>query len=146
LKIAAGAVTMSDVADEFEEIVELRAEDVVEEEELPAVGEPSAQPHSATAEPPLAQQSPPLTPPAPPKQPVSKRRSPDSALVPVVQAVAAAATGFAAGAAALALARRHSERRLARAQRRALTAWRGPGEWNTRTYLVQVHVLGRSAD
>lgn len=130
---------MSGVADEFEEIVELRAEDVVEDEELSAVGEPSAQPPPATGEPPLA-------PHFPAGEPVRKRRSPDSALVPVVQAAAAAATGFAAGAAALALARRHSERRLARAQRRALTAWRGPGEWNTRTYLVQVHVLGRSAD
>jgi len=69
-----------------------------------------------------------------------------SALVPAAQAVAAAATGFVAGAVALALVRRHTERRLARVQRRALAGWRPPGEWNTRTYLVHVHVLGRPAD
>lgn len=112
------------MADEFEEVVELAPEvvelaptDVVEEAQLPAVVE------AQVVEPPS-----------------------DSALVPVVQAVAAAATGFVAGAAALALVKRHSARRLARVQRRALTAWQPPGEWRTRTYLVHVHVLGRPAE
>ncbi len=103
--------------DDFEEVVELGPADVVEEEALPAVVE------ARVVEPPQ-----------------------ESALVPVVQAAAAAATGFVAGAAALALVKRHSARRLARAQRRALTGWGPPGDWRTRTYLVHVHVLGRSAE
>jgi hypothetical protein len=103
------------MADELEEIVELDAADVTEEETLPAVVEAR----------------------------VLER---PSALVPAVQAVAAAATGFVAGAVTLALVRRHTERRLTRVQRRAMTGWRPPGEWNTRTYLVQVHVLGRPAE
>jgi hypothetical protein len=103
------------MADELEEIVELEAADIMEEETLPAVVEAR----------------------------VVER---PSALVPAVQAVAAAATGFIAGAVTLALVRRHTERKLAHVQRRALSGWRPPGEWNTRTYLVHVHVLGRPAE
>jgi hypothetical protein len=63
-----------------------------------------------------------------------------------VQAVAAAATGFVAGAATMALARRYGARRLER-----LPAPRGggPSAWpvaGTRTYLVHVHVLRRPWD
>jgi hypothetical protein len=115
LQITAGAVTMSTMADELEEIVELDAADVVEENTLPAVVEAR----------------------------VVERRAP---LAPAVQAVAAAATGFVAGAVALALVRRQTERRLARVQRRAMTGWRPGGEWSTRTYLVHVHMLGRQAE
>jgi hypothetical protein len=103
------------MADELEEIVEVEAADITEEEILPAVVEAR----------------------------VVER---PSALVPGVQAVAAAATGFVAGAVTLALVRRHTERKLAHVQRRALSGWRPPGEWNTRTYLVHVHVLGRPAE
>jgi hypothetical protein len=123
------------MADEFEEVVELAPEvvelaptDVVEEAQLPAIVE------AQVVEPPAVVEPRTVEPPS------------DSALVPVVQAVAAAATGFVAGAAALALVKRHSARRLARVQRRALTAWQPPGEWRTRTYLVHVHVLGRPAE
>jgi hypothetical protein len=68
-----------------------------------------------------------------------------------VQAVAAAATGFVAGAATLALARRYGARRLERVARglgpgarRAGDFWPAPG--TTRTYVVRVHVLGRPGE
>ena len=62
-------------------------------------------------------------------------RSP-STLLPAVHAAAAAATGFVAGAAALALARRLSARRLVRAEPLAPL-----GRGQTRTFLVHVRVL-----
>jgi hypothetical protein len=57
-----------------------------------------------------------------------------------VQAVAAAATGFVAGAATMALARRYGARRLERPRPSVGTWPQAPG---TRTYLVHVRVLGR---
>jgi hypothetical protein len=56
-----------------------------------------------------------------------------------VQAVAAAATGFVAGAATMALARRYGARRIER-PRPGGSPWPVAG---TRTYLVHVHVLRR---
>ena len=53
-----------------------------------------------------------------------------------VQAAAAAATGFVAGAATLALARRYGSRRVQRRQGGGILPARG-----TRTYIVRVHVL-----
>ena len=66
-------------------------------------------------------------------------------VLPAVQAAAAAATGFVAGAAAVALVRRRATRRLARAQGLDL---RRPGPplpaaGGGRTFLVHVRVLGR---
>lgn len=68
-----------------------------------------------------------------------------------VQAVAAAATGFVAGAATLALARRYGGRRLERLSRELASGGRRPGEFwptpgTTRTYVVRVHVLGRPGE
>jgi hypothetical protein len=64
--------------------------------------------------------------------------------LPVVQAAAAAATGFVAGAATLALLRRHSARKLARvgrgAPRRAIDLLPVVG---SRTFIVDVHLIGR---
>ncbi len=54
-----------------------------------------------------------------------------------VQAVAAAATGFVAGAATLALARRFGSRRVERVARGGML----PAPGGTRTYIVRVHVL-----
>jgi hypothetical protein len=59
-----------------------------------------------------------------------------------VQAVAAAATGFVAGAATMALARRYGARRLSQ-PRPGVSPWPVAG---TRTYLVHVHVLRRPWD
>jgi hypothetical protein len=71
-----------------------------------------------------------------------------------VQAAAAAATGFVAGAATLALARRYGARKVARlgremvggglSHRRPGDFWPTPG--TTRTYVVRVHVLGRPSE
>lgn len=70
-----------------------------------------------------------------------------------VQAVAAAATGFVAGAATLALARRYGSRRLARVGRDVVGGGLGrrPGDFwptpgTTRTYVVRVHVLRRPGE
>jgi hypothetical protein len=64
--------------------------------------------------------------------------------LPAVQAAAAAATGFVAGAATVALVRRHSARKLARAQRRR------PIDMlpvvGSRTFLVDVHLLARPGE
>jgi hypothetical protein len=64
---------------------------------------------------------------------------------PAVQAAAAAATGFVAGAATIALVRRRSARRMARTGRRAL---RPPIEAvpviASRTFIVDVHLLAKS--
>jgi hypothetical protein len=70
-------------------------------------------------------------------------RAPASAL-PAVHAAAAAATGFVAGAATVALVRRRSARKLARAQRtgprRAIDMLPVVG---SRTFLVDVHLLAK---
>jgi hypothetical protein len=62
--------------------------------------------------------------------------------LPTVQAAAVAATGFVAGAATLALVRRHTARKLARSRgpRRALDALPIVG---SRSFLVDVHLIGR---
>ena len=69
------------------------------------------------------------------------------AMLPAVQAAAAAATGFVAGAAAIALVRRRSARKLARAQR---IVPRRAVEMlpivSSRTFLVDVHLLAKPGD
>jgi hypothetical protein len=68
-----------------------------------------------------------------------ERASPAS--LPAVQAAAAAATGFVAGAATLALVKRHAARKLARsrsAPRRAVDMLPILG---SRTFLVDVHLI-----
>jgi hypothetical protein len=64
--------------------------------------------------------------------------------LPAVQAAAVAATGFVAGAATLALVRRHNARKLARSRqpRRALEALPIVG---SRSFLVDVHLLARDS-
>jgi hypothetical protein len=74
-----------------------------------------------------------------------ERPAPSS--LPAVQAAAAAATGFVAGAAALALVRRHSARKLTRARlrspKRALDALPIVG---TRSFLVDVHLIAKPGE
>src|SRR5437588_11263754 len=65
------------------------------------------------------------------------------AALPAVQAAAAAATGFVAGAATLALVKRHSNRQLARAQRRPVEMLPILG---SRTFLVDVHLIGKPSE
>ncbi len=69
------------------------------------------------------------------------------ASLPAVQAAAAAATGFVAGAATIALVRRHSARKLARGQRamprRPLDMLPVVG---SRTFLVDVHLLAKPGE
>jgi hypothetical protein len=63
-------------------------------------------------------------------------------MLPAVQAAAVAATGFVAGAATLALVKRHTARKLARTRqsRRALDALPIVG---SRSFLVDVHLIAR---
>jgi hypothetical protein len=65
--------------------------------------------------------------------------------LPAVQAAAVAATGFVAGAATLALVRRHTARKLARSRgpRRALDALPIVG---SRSFLVDVHLIAKPGD
>jgi hypothetical protein len=64
--------------------------------------------------------------------------------MPAVQAAAVAATGFVAGAATLALVRRHSARKLARSRpRRALDALPIVG---SRSFLVDVHLIAKPGE
>jgi hypothetical protein len=65
--------------------------------------------------------------------------------LPAVQAAAAAATGFVAGAATLALVRRHSARKLARTrpQRRPLDVLPIVG---SRSFLVDVHLIAKPGE
>jgi len=69
-----------------------------------------------------------------------------SAALPAMQAAAAAATGFVAGAATVALVKRRSARKLARTQRHSP---RRPVEmlpvFASRTFLVDVHLLARDS-
>jgi hypothetical protein len=67
---------------------------------------------------------------------------PSPASLPAVQAAAVAATSFVAGAATLALVRRHTARKLARSRqpRRALDALPIVG---SRSFLVDVHLIAR---
>jgi hypothetical protein len=64
--------------------------------------------------------------------------------LPAVQAAAAAATGFVAGAATLALVRRHSARKLARTRaRRRVDALPIIG---SRSFLVDVHLIAKPGE
>jgi len=72
---------------------------------------------------------------------------PSSASLPAVQAAAAAATGFVAGVATIALIKRRSSRKVARAGKNGsrrvadllpITA--------SRSFLVDVHVIGKQGD
>ena len=65
--------------------------------------------------------------------------------LPAVQAAAVAATGFVAGAATLALVRRHSARKIARrsAPRRAVDMLPIVG---SRTFIVDVHLLAKPGE
>jgi hypothetical protein len=70
---------------------------------------------------------------------------PQSSALPAVQAAAVAATGFVAGAATLAVMRRHRTRKLARQQqrgfpRRAVDMLPIVG---SRTFLVDVHLIAK---
>jgi hypothetical protein len=67
------------------------------------------------------------------------------ATLPAVQAAAVAATGFVAGAATLALVRRHSARKLARARapRRGIDALPIVA---TRSFLVDVHLIAKPGE
>ncbi len=81
------------------------------------------------------------------------------AKLPAVQAAAAAATGFVAGAATIALVRRHQARRLARTQRGVVqngrrgvaqpVGRRGAVEMlpivGSRTFLVDVHLIAKGS-
>ena len=71
--------------------------------------------------------------------------APSPALLPTVQAAAVAATGFVAGAATLALVKRHSARKLARSRqsRRALDALPIVG---SRSFLVDVHLIAKPGE
>jgi hypothetical protein len=62
--------------------------------------------------------------------------------LPVVQAAVAAATGFVAGAATLAVVQRHRVRQLERRQR-GLSGLPGMPVQRRRTFLVDVYLLGR---
>jgi hypothetical protein len=68
-------------------------------------------------------------------------------VLPAVQAAAAAATGFVAGAATIALVRRHSARKLARTQR---AMPRRPLDMlpvlGSRTFLVDVHLIAKPGE
>ena len=73
-----------------------------------------------------------------------ERASPTS--LPAIQAAAAAATGFVAGAATLALVRRRSARKLARARggpRRAVDMLPIVA---SRTFVVDVHLIGKPSE
>ena len=67
------------------------------------------------------------------------------AALPAVQAAAAAATGFVAGAATLALIRRHSTRRLARSRLQRRSAG-GLPVVASRSFLVDVHLLSKPGE
>lgn len=72
---------------------------------------------------------------------------PASASLPAVQAAAAAATGFVAGAATIALIKRRAARKLTRngkpGSRRAVDMLPIVG---SRSFLVDVHVIGKQGD
>ncbi len=71
--------------------------------------------------------------------------TPAPVLLPAVQAAAVAATSFVAGAATVALVRRHSARKLARrrAPRRALDGLPIVG---SRSFLVDVHLIAKPGE
>jgi hypothetical protein len=71
--------------------------------------------------------------------------TPTAVALPAVQAAAAAATGFVAGAATLALMRRHSARRLVRARSRQRHP-AGLPVVASRSFLVDVHLLAKPGE
>ncbi len=66
--------------------------------------------------------------------------------LPAVQAAAAAATGFVAGAATLALVKRHSARKQVRARREPRRAVDLLPIVGSRTFIVDVHLLGKPGE
>lgn len=66
--------------------------------------------------------------------------------MPAVQAAAVAASGFVAGAATLALVRRRSSRRARRASLRRPARAAALPILSTRSFLIDVHLLGRSGN
>jgi hypothetical protein len=66
--------------------------------------------------------------------------------LPAVQAAAAAATGFVAGAATLALVRRHSARKLARTRGRQRRGAEGLPIVASRSFLVDVHLIAKPGE
>jgi hypothetical protein len=66
--------------------------------------------------------------------------------LPAVQAAAAAATGFVAGAAILALARRIGARRLARNRVNRRRGQEGLPIAGTRSFLIDVHLLAKPGE
>jgi hypothetical protein len=66
--------------------------------------------------------------------------------LPAVQAAAAAATGFVAGAATLALVRRHSARKLARTRARQRRFTDGLPIVASRSFLVDVHLIAKPGE
>jgi hypothetical protein len=72
--------------------------------------------------------------------------TPAAGMLPAVQTVAVAATGFVAGAATIALVRRHTTRKLVRnrpAPRRAVDMLPVVG---SRTFIVDVHLLAKPSE
>jgi hypothetical protein len=68
------------------------------------------------------------------------------ASLPAVQAAAVAATGFVAGAAMLALMRRHSARKIARARLRSRRGIEGLPIVGSRSFLVDVHLIAKPGE
>lgn len=67
-------------------------------------------------------------------------------VLPAVQAIAVAATGFVAGAATVALVRRHSTRKLARARIGRRQGSGGLPIVGTRSFLVDVHLIAKPGE
>ena len=68
------------------------------------------------------------------------------ASLPAVQAAAAAATGFVAGAATIALLRRRTARRIARARAPSQRTPSGLPIVGSRSFLVDVHLIAKPGD
>ena len=69
-----------------------------------------------------------------------------SVALPAVQAAAAAATGFVAGAATIALFRRRTARRLVRARANSQRTPAGLPIVGSRSFLVDVHLIAKPGD
>lgn len=126
------------MADEFDEVVEVKAEDVTDL----STGQIQDGVNAVAVRAGRGEELPALAGAGPLGRP--------AAVLPAAQAAAVVATGFVAGAAAASLVRRRSARKLSRSRADPL---RGPRRQtdrlsvlSTRTYLVQVHVLGRPGD
>jgi hypothetical protein len=73
-------------------------------------------------------------------------RAIEPAALPAVAAAAAAATGFVAGAATLALVRRHTARKLARTRSRQRRVADGLPIVASRSFLVDVHLIAKPSE